>query len=38
MDALLLFSAMLIGLIILDALAVTFGVDTRDDLRDDWAA
>jgi hypothetical protein len=38
MDALFLLSALLIALIIFDALAVTFGVDTRDDVRDDWAA
>jgi hypothetical protein len=38
MDALVTFSLLLIALIVVDALALTFGVDTRDDVRDDWAA
>jgi hypothetical protein len=29
--------AVLVGLLILDVLAVTFGVDSRETMRDDWA-
>jgi hypothetical protein len=29
--------AVLVGLLILDVLAVTFGVDSRETMRDDWS-
>jgi hypothetical protein len=37
MDALLIVIAILGGLVMLDLLAVTFGTDSRDMMRDDWA-
>lgn len=37
MDTFLVVIAILGGLIMLDALAIVFGADSRDAVRDDWA-
>jgi hypothetical protein len=37
MEIILLITAVLGGLLVLDILAVTFGADSRETMQDDWA-
>jgi hypothetical protein len=37
MELLFILTAVFVGLVVLDVLAITFGVDSRDQIRDDWA-
>jgi hypothetical protein len=37
MDQILIVAIFLVGLAVLDILAIAFGADSRDGMRDDWA-
>jgi hypothetical protein len=37
MDQILIVAIFLVGLAVLDILAIAFGADSRDGMQDDWA-
>ena len=37
MDLIVIVAVFLVGLVLLDVMAIAFGADSRDGIQDDWA-